>query len=259
VAGATGDRWSTLAGRALGLWPSPLVGMLTLATRTVKTRAPRAARSGAPISPRRRTACCENSKGACRRAVSARVGRARGPRPERARQSRAPTGGTSVREPGMAARRDVWALARFLHRKQLPGEKEKNALAGCRLRPLVPKPPPMPSALRSLGKAFFPFSPASGTHGAQKRAKAHSRKSLSTPTSGLLHCLRLSGMFFSARWHRLSSLCRPAVLAHAGGARGPRPERARQCRAPTGGTSMRKPGMRAHRGARKKTPVPLCR
>ena len=31
----------------------------------------------------------------------------------------------------------------------------------------------MPNALRSLGKAFFPFSPASGTHGAQKRAKAH--------------------------------------------------------------------------------------
>jgi len=103
----------------------------------------------------------------CRRAVSARVGR------RRARQCRAPTGGTSMRKPGMAARRDVWALARFLHRKQLPGEKEKNALAGCPLRPLVTKLRPMPSALRSLGKAFFPFSPALGTHGAQKRAKAH--------------------------------------------------------------------------------------
>jgi len=53
-------------------------------------------------------------------------------------------------------------LARFLHRKQLPGEKEKNALAGH-----------MPNALRSLHKAFFSFSPALGTHGAQKRAKAH--------------------------------------------------------------------------------------
>ena len=71
----------------------------------------------------------------------------------------------------MAARRGVWALARFLHRKQLPGEKEKNALAGCRLRPLVPKLH-MPDALRSPDKAFFPFSPAQGTHGAQKRAKA---------------------------------------------------------------------------------------
>jgi len=72
----------------------------------------------------------------------------------------------------MAARRGVWALARFLHRKQLPGEKEKNALAGCQPRLLVPKLH-MPKALRSLDKASFPFSPALGTHGAQKRAKAH--------------------------------------------------------------------------------------
>ena len=28
----------------------------------------------------------------------------------------------------MAARQGMWALARFLHRNQLPGEKEKNAL-----------------------------------------------------------------------------------------------------------------------------------
>ena len=35
---------------------------------------------------------------------------------------------TSIKKPGTAPRRDVWALARFLHRKQLPGEKEKNAL-----------------------------------------------------------------------------------------------------------------------------------
>jgi len=31
----------------------------------------------------------------------------------------------------------------------------------------------MPKALRPLGKAFFSFSPALETHGAQKRAKAH--------------------------------------------------------------------------------------
>jgi len=80
--------------------------------------------------------------------------------------------GTSTRKPGMAARRGVWALARFLCRKQLPGEKEKNALAGCRVRPLGPKLH-MPNALRCLDKAFFSFSPALGTHGAQKRAKAH--------------------------------------------------------------------------------------
>jgi len=105
------------------------------------------------------------------------------PRLQRARQCRAPTagtacglphcGGTSMRKPGMAARRGVWALARFLHRNQLPGEKEKNGLAGCPLRPLVPKLL-MPNALRFVGKAFFSFSSASGTHGAQKRAKAHS-------------------------------------------------------------------------------------
>jgi len=73
----------------------------------------------------------------------------------------------------MAGRRGVWALARFLPRDHLPAEKEKNALAGCRLRPLAMKLH-MPNALRSLDKAFFPFSPALGTHGAQKRAKAHS-------------------------------------------------------------------------------------
>ena len=73
----------------------------------------------------------------------------------------------------MAARQGVWALGRFLQRKQLPGENEKNALAGARLRLLVPKRRKA-NALRRLGKAFFSFSPASGTHGAQKRAKAHS-------------------------------------------------------------------------------------
>jgi len=74
-------------------------------------------------------------------------------------------GGTSMRKPGMAARRGVWALARFLHRKRLPGEKEKNALVAAKRS--------RTNALRSLDKAFFSFSPALGTHGAQKRAKAH--------------------------------------------------------------------------------------
>jgi len=73
----------------------------------------------------------------------------------------------------MKVRRGVWALARFLHRNELSGEKEKNALAGTRLRLLVPKRR-RANALRSLGKAFFSFSPALETHGAQKRAKAHS-------------------------------------------------------------------------------------
>jgi len=73
----------------------------------------------------------------------------------------------------MAARRGVWALARFLHRNQLPGEKEKNALAGCQLPLVVPKLR-ISNAPHSLDKAFFSFSPALGTHGAQKRARAHS-------------------------------------------------------------------------------------
>jgi len=67
----------------------------------------------------------------------------------------------------------LWALARFLHRKQLPGEKEKNVLAGCQPRPVVPKAY-RPNAFRPLAKGFFSFSPALETHGAQKRAKAHS-------------------------------------------------------------------------------------
>ena len=67
----------------------------------------------------------------------------------------------------------LWALARFLQRKQLPGEKEKNVLAGCQPRPVVPKAY-RPNAFRPLAKAFFSFSPALETHGAQKRAKAHS-------------------------------------------------------------------------------------
>jgi len=81
----------------------------------------------------------------------------------------------------------VWALARFLHRKQLPGEKEKNPKLH------------MPKALRSLDKAFFPFSPALETHGAQKRAKAH--------ISGLLQdrgrvSFMVSGFPACALWNR---------------------------------------------------------
>ena len=93
----------------------------------------------------------------------------------------------------MAARREVWALARFLHRKQLPGEKEKNVLAGGQSRRAVPKRR-APSALRSFGKAFFSFSPAFGTHGAQKRAKAQAPRSISKPAMGFLHSLRLSSL-----------------------------------------------------------------
>jgi len=73
----------------------------------------------------------------------------------------------------MAARRGAWALARFLHRKQLPGEKEKNGLAGCQFSPVAPNDR-APHALRPLERAFFSFSPALKTHGAQERAKAHS-------------------------------------------------------------------------------------
>ncbi len=79
---------------------------------------------------------------------------------------------TVLTQPNPWRRPGVWALARFLHRNELPGEKEKNALAGTRLRLFVWKPRGA-NALCSLGKAFFSFSPALGTHGAQKRAKAH--------------------------------------------------------------------------------------
>jgi len=99
---------------------------------------------------------------------------------------------TSMRKPEPTAERGAWALARFLHRNQLPGEKEKNALAGTRLRFLAPKRR-RANALRSLGKAFFSFSPAFGTHGAQKRAKAHAPKSTLRPITGFLHSLRHNG------------------------------------------------------------------
>ncbi len=140
--------------------------------------------------------------------------------------------GTSMRKPAMAARRGLWALARFLHRKRLPGEKEKNALAGCRLRPLVPKLH-MPNALRSLDKAFFPFSPASGTHGAQKRAKTHSPALLrdharvSFIVSGFAYKTSACGRAVSARgW---PSLVAPRESGHEvargqRGARRPRPQ-----------------------------------
>jgi len=43
-----------------------------------------------------------------------------------------------MRESRIAARRDVWALARFSHHNQLPGYKEKKVLARCQLRLVVP-------------------------------------------------------------------------------------------------------------------------
>ena len=74
---------------------------------------------------------------------------------------------------GMAARRGVWALARFLHRKRLPGRKEKNASVACQGGLVVPNLR-IAKPLRRFDKAFFSFSPVLEIHGAQKRAKAHS-------------------------------------------------------------------------------------
>ncbi len=91
------------------------------------------------------------------------------------------------------AERGAWALARFLRRNELPGAKEKNVLAGTRVRLLVPKRRKA-NALRCLAKAFFSFSPAFGTHGAQKRAKAQAPRSISKPAMGFLHSLRLSSL-----------------------------------------------------------------
>ena len=107
-----------------------------------------------------------------------------------------------MRKPEPTAERGAWALARFLPRKQLPGEKEKNALADTRPRLLAPKRR-RANASRSLGKAFFSFSPVLETRGAQKRAKAHAPRSIWRPTTGLLHSLRLCSS--QSRWHRLCS------------------------------------------------------
>jgi len=109
----------------------------------------------------------------------------------------------SMRKPGMAGRRGAWALARFLHRDQFPGEKEKSALAGCQLSLMAPNRG-APNALRPLQRAFFSFSPASETHGAQRRATAHSPGLLQAHAR---HSLRLSMPLFWFWWHRLSSLC----------------------------------------------------
>ena len=62
-------------------------------------------------------------------------------------------------------------MARFLHRNQLSGEKEKNALGAGQSRPVVTKHRGL-SALGALGRAFFSFSPALEAYGAEKRAKA---------------------------------------------------------------------------------------
>ena len=115
-------------------------------------------------------------------------------------------GGTSMRKPELRAERVAWALARFLHRNQLPGEKEKNALGGSQFRVLVPKRRGANTS-RSLGKAFFSFSRAFGTHGAQKRAKAHAPQSILRPTPDFLHSLKLPARLLWFWWHRLSSLC----------------------------------------------------
>jgi len=126
-----------------------------------------------------------------------------------------------MRKPEPTAERGAWALARFLRRKQLQGEKEKNALTGSQARPAVPKLRG-PNAFRALGKAFFSSSPALGTHGAQKRAKAHipgllqdrARASFMVsgfPASntGLTVAQAFQPPMPVSRWHRLSSLqCR---------------------------------------------------
>jgi len=91
----------------------------------------------------------------------------------------------------------------------------------------------MPNASRSLDKAFFPFSPALGTHGAQKRAKAHrpvllqDHPRVSFMVSGFpahhlvaqafqpvgrgarrpAHNLACPACNAGSWWHRLSSLC----------------------------------------------------
>jgi len=100
-----------------------------------------------------------------------------------------------MRKPERAARRGVWTLARFLHRKQLPVEKEKNALVVGQVRFAVRKRGQL-GALRVLGRAFFSFSTALELHGAQKRAKARPAPAVRALTFWLRFGLGPSNLFF---------------------------------------------------------------
>jgi len=62
---------------------------------------------------------------------------------------------------------------------QWVARREGKECLGWQLTPLLNLKRRMANASRSLGKAFFSFSPAFGTHGAQKRAKAHAPQSIS--------------------------------------------------------------------------------
>jgi len=103
----------------------------------------------------------------------------------------------------------LWALARFLHRKQLPGEKEKNVLAGCQPRPVVPK-----ACSEGLQAERFPSSCQSilfllaciRNPRCTKACQSPQPQPPSRPRAGFLHSLRLSSLFLHLRWHRLSSL-----------------------------------------------------
>ena len=77
----------------------------------------------------------------------------------------------------MAARLGVWALARFLHRNQLPGEKERNAPAARKDQFVVPRGYSL-MALCSPWKAFFSFSPALGNPRCTKACQSPARPSL---------------------------------------------------------------------------------
>jgi len=106
----------------------------------------------------------------------------RRPRAWRARQCRAPTAGAL---PGSNACR--WHVYEETRDSGVPGRvgfgtlfapqsiarREGKERLGWLPTPTGRSEAPHTNALRPFGKAFFSFSPASGTHGAQKRAKAH--------------------------------------------------------------------------------------
>jgi len=87
----------------------------------------------------------------------------------------------------------VWALARFLHRNQLPGEKEKNASAGSQLRLLVPKSR-IPKGFMSSWQSILFLLACIRNPRCTKACQSPQPRPPSRPRAGFLHALRLSSL-----------------------------------------------------------------
>jgi len=95
-----------------------------------------------------------------------------------------------MRKPWMGARRGAWALARFLHRKQLPGEKEKSASAasplGQSFREAAGK------RLASSRQSVLFLLACVQSPRCTKACQSPQPRPPSRPRAGFLHSLRLS-------------------------------------------------------------------